>query len=976
MMTFWSFVGQWILAVLAAALAIYMPGRLLLRLLKMPMTVLERLAGSLVSGMALLVLFYWGISILDFQFLLWFYVLGCAGLEGWLTFQEERRKKRVPHYTNDPLPETLVKYWPLGLLVLGGMIAQAWFMVFTAWQGPEGMSLLAWHAQDAPWHIFNIYQFAHGFPPEMPGFAGQMLRNYHMFSDLLWGAIVFMVPIDPWHVYFRVAPFLYSGLLTLTVFVVARTWSGQNKIAYLAAALTIFSSNFGYLMPLFFGGEGKYFIWDSVFWVTSPMLNIFNPGVSASYALVMMGLWALLRWLRERRPAGLILLVLLWGVLPGFKVYPGLLVMAALLITGLLMLVFHRDWGGIIAGAVLSPLFLLVFLPPNLHAPGLVRLLPGFNLGTMLVAPDRMALMSSADFKMLFIQKPWLVGLIMAGLLLIFLVGNLGVRAIGLVSLLKTVRHPRRADPFMLFITLMVGGALAGAVLFVQVGMKWNTIQFFYYAVLISVLPAAEQFWRWGPRLKPGWRRVFLAGFILLGLPGIIQAWWVIDFKHELTPQTCEALAWLRKTAGKDEVILAPLPDKLVADQDYRQWQHERDRGIMTSMKAWRREARDLLSSSAIVPPKSRPAAPISEPVSVGKSSPTPSSQNERLAEAQLKLKTLVKEEIRAKQAVLEKRQALALARDTRALKSSQKNEADLKIEVLKKNIAEAAGSGKTAGALRDDGLGKTEELPVEDVLEEKAASEGLSREGKSGVQDQEGLHAAGKEDKFEDKELNEDSALSLTDHGVFNEPVEKKEEGLSPSNQGSSLAEVLTRELSKREALIQEEHEAKAEVLARTEELAQAGKQLQSKIRARKRALVKLQEIIAAMSEPKLPRPSPEAWEEGVKKPDPPRESKSSRWMDSPLVAALTFRNTYLEGTISGQIMGYRVQERARRMRYFYQQADILEAVKFLRDEDITYIILPAGTFWSFNPDGVPLRKVYENKDLAIYKFIPRGAW
>jgi hypothetical protein len=509
--------------------------------------------------------------------------------------------------------------------------------------------------------------------------------------------------------------------------------------------------------------------------------------------------------------------------------------------------------------------------------------------------------------------------------------------------------------------------------------MKWNTIQFFYYAVLISVLPAAEQFWIWAHRLKLGWRWVLLSGFILLGLPGIIQAWWVIDFKHEVSPQTSEALAWLRKTAKSDEVILSPLPDKLVAEQDYRQWQHERDRGDMTSMKAWHREARDLLSSGTIVSPKSRPLAPISEPVSEARSSPTPPAKAESLIMAQSKWKALVKEEAWAKQAVLKKKQALALARDALALKSSQKDEADLKVEALKKNIAEASGFAgiSVSGPLGED-LKKPEAHPVKEDLKEKTALEVINEEEESGIKDQEGLNEAEKEDKFEDKELNEDSALSLTDHGVFNEPIEKKEENLSRSNRDASLAEVLTRELSKREVLIQKEQKAKAEVLARTEELAQARKQWQNKIRARKRALVKLEEITAAMSEPKptKSRVTPEAVEADGEKPGSPRESKSPRWLDSPLVAALTFRNTYLEGTISGQIMGFTVQERARRMRYFYQKADILEAVKFLREENITYVILPKGTSWPFNPDGIPLRKVYENKDLAIYKFIPRGAW
>ncbi|MCK5218243.1 hypothetical protein KAR10_01900, partial [bacterium] len=530
-------------------------------------------------------------------------------------------------------------------------------------------------------------------------------------------------------------------------------------------------------------------------------------------------------------------------------------------------------------------------------------------------------------------------------------------------------------DPFMLFITLMVGGALVGSLLFVQVETRWNTIHFFYYAVLISVLPAAEQFWIWAHRLKPGWRRVFLAGFMLLGLPGIIQAWWVIDFKHELSPQICEALDWLRKTARSNEVILAPLPDKLVTEQGYRQWQHERDRGAITSIKAWRREAGNLSSSRTIVASKSPLAERLSEPDSKEKSSPTPPAQNEILAQVQSKLKALVKKEALAKQAVLRKKQALALAQDVLALKSSQKDEADIKIEGLKKNIAEAVGSTRTSVSGIPGEDRRKSEPPAEEDLEGKTASKVVNQKEASGAKDQEGLKEAGPEKEFEQKELSEDSALSLTDHGVFNEPVTKEEEKQSPGKQDPPLSEVLSRAMSKRQVLIREAQKARAAVQARLNDLEQARKQWQNKIREKKSLLVKLQEITVVMSEPKTPK-SRSTPEEEVEKPGSLRESKSPRWLDSPLVAALTFRNTYLEGTISGQTMGYKVQERARRMRHFYQKADILEAVKFLREENITYIILPEGTSWSFNPEGVPLRKVYENEDLAIYKFISRGAW
>jgi len=750
MMTFWSFAFQFCLAVLAILLGIYMPGRLILRAVKVELNSLEHLAASLVGGTGLLVLIYWSLSMLRFPAGLWFYLLICTALEVYFSMREWQKNKNTIPDPGAPLPETLLTHWPLWLLMLAGMIAQARFTVLTGWQGSEGVSLLAWHACDAPWHIFNLYQLAHRFPPEMPGFAGQTLQNYHMFSDLLWGAILRLVPVDPWHCYFRIAPLFYSGLLSLTTFVTARRWSGKIPVAYLAVAITLFCTNFGYVMPLLFGAH-NYFIWDSIFWVQPPMSMIFNPGVSSSFALFMMGLWALIQWTRRKNAGGfLVLLTLYWGVLPGFKVYPGVLVVAALLVSGGILLCFQRNYKQLVALAALLPLCLFVFLPFNLNAPSLIRFLPGFNLGTMLVAPDRMALMTSTELKVLFVQKPWLVFMIMAGLALLFLIGNLGVRVIGLLSLVRTLLTPRRADPVLMFIAVVICGAFAAPLLFVQQGVPWNTIQFFYYAVLISALPAAEQFWLWIQRYSLSRRYFFVTALFLLGLPGAVQSWIAVDFCYQSEEQVYAGLKWLQAQAKKDEVILRPLPDALMTDEGYQYWQRSQVRGRMTSLQEWRAEA-----------------------------------------------------------------------------------------EV----IAGRTGSGRQEAAETDD-----------------------TRTAKS------------KPD--EDVEVDEINSVQTKSKKCLSDKIKK------------------------------------------TDNL------------------------------PALER------------------------TDTALVASLVLKNTYLEGTVSAQIMGFPVEQRVQAVRRFYQSYDVVQAREFLEKEGIVYVILFRGQKLPFNPDGVPLKTIFANESMTIYKYIFPEGW
>jgi len=92
--------------------------------------------------------------------------------------------------------------------------------------------------------------------------------------------------------------------------------------------------------------------------------------------------------------------------------------------------------------------------------------------------------------------------------------------------------------------------------------------------------------------------------------------------------------------------------------------------------------------------------------------------------------------------------------------------------------------------------------------------------------------------------------------------------------------------------------------------------------------------------------------------------------------VASLTFANTYLEDTVSAQIMGHPVRERAAAVRFFYLSANVVEARDFLEKARITYVILDADQRFPFDPAGVPLKPVFSNGAVTIYKYIYARGW
>ena len=209
-------------------------------------------------------------------------------------------------------------------------------------------------------------------------------------------------------------------------------------------------------------------------------------------------------------------------------------------------------------------------MPINYHAPSLIRFLPGFNLATLIATPDHLQIMSSQGLKLLVAGKPVLAALLIGLMAPVFLIGNLGVRCLGLPRLWRAARYPGRADPMNLMAAVLVGAAWVCPILFVQQGEQWNTIQFFYYAILIAAVPAAEAFWDLTDALQPYWKYAWLAIFLILGAPGVIQAMVVLSgWGAHLPAEDCRAYEWLKRHAEPRDVIVRPLPDAMMTDTGY-----------------------------------------------------------------------------------------------------------------------------------------------------------------------------------------------------------------------------------------------------------------------------------------------------------------------------------------------------------------------------------------------------------------------
>ncbi len=577
---------------------LYLPGRLWLRAFRLQTNPLENLLIALVSGTALFTLIYRLYFGAAHGWWLWPLLLLLGVLEVWLHLKACRKKAcQAPDPSTAPV-EPLSRFWPLALVALAVAGLQGWFIYGSGWPGSQGMSFLAWHGVDAPWHIYNIIQFAKNQGLQMPGFAGMPLKNYHAFADLLLGGLAHLGGLNPWHLYFRIAPFFYSVMLAGLTFLVTLTWKKDKTAAYLAAMMMVVLSNFGYVLSLLFP-EKHYFLWDNLFWVAPPLTHLINPATSSSYLFFLAGFWSFLKWMETKKAGYLLTLGLVWGCLPGFKIYAGLLVALGLLTTGVIDLLARKDMKVLSAALAVLPLQAWIVLPGLNTSGKLIHFLPGYNLGTMLVAPDRLNLMSAQSLKALYLHDPVVVVLLMLLLLLVFLVGNLGLRVIALPSMIRSVVRLKQCDPFMLLAAVISLGGLAGAVGFVQTGLRWNTVQFFQYPMVLLTIISAVQLSGWLKDKMPLRQGIILGLFFALGLPGTIQAFHAITWKTTVGRDVLQAMTWFKEKVQQDRaVILRPLPENIRSDAGFALWLHGLKRGRLTSLSGLRQEARQALADA------------------------------------------------------------------------------------------------------------------------------------------------------------------------------------------------------------------------------------------------------------------------------------------------------------------------------------------------------------------------------------------
>ncbi len=359
----------------------------------------------------------------------------------------------------------------------------------------QGQGLKLQEVHDSTWHIALVKNLQLSIPPAHPSDSSIVLNNYHYFYDLFLATLAKFSHLSLFFLYYQFSVVFLSSLLLLSAYVLGRRL--LNKLAgFYLVFFTALVGSFSYLIPLFNPDQGWH---ESSFWVSQTLVMIVNPQVIYTLALTYIFILLLFLLLKTNVKKQLylqlnIILIILISTSIGFKSYTWVILSFVYALFLLFELLKYKDKKIILIGLV----YVLVSLPfvwlVTKFAGNSFFYEPMWFVNSMIESPDRV---NYLEWKFLqdhyLFKKNWLrFYFIEVKKVLIFYFGNLGIR--GLFIFLPVVflfsKHKNKEQKYLIQISWLVFlGFLFSSIfplIFLQRGTVWNSIQFWYYALIFA----------------------------------------------------------------------------------------------------------------------------------------------------------------------------------------------------------------------------------------------------------------------------------------------------------------------------------------------------------------------------------------------------------------------------------------------------------------------------------------------------------
>lgn len=555
----WRDTGVFLLALVAG---VYLPGRWLVRALRLPLDRLEETTLALVAGMTATTTVYKLAASAGRIELLWLW-LGASAVAA--VVAASRKRARTDAGTGARgfrFTGTGAAFAAIAVLVLTLLAVDNYRNGFTA---PSGAVRFNMHYFDGFTRAALARELTHAVPPQMP-FAAGLPISYHYDMNLFISFFYKYLGLELFDLIHRLTLTFYFAVILMSVFVFLRRWSRSRRAALMGTFLLIFGSGgLGWLAGSIGGFKsfwGKIFF--SFYLIDITAINPLLPALAVLFA----GLFLFAEYFETSRPGALAGGAYSLAALAGYKMTFSPPVLAALAGVALVAFLRRRDPRPALAAAsagVLTVPFLLAAYSHNVGGPAFglkIHFLKDWIGFAML------------DAKAFGLAKAWgrvfggdtgdLLGLALAALAgVVFIVGAFGI---SLAAFPSAVKEGFRAERNSLTTLTVLALAAASAGMFFLIdpvlgdrGRSWLIVDLLKLAGAAGLLLLAKFV---SSRLAgKTWvvRAAVTAIVLLAGLPNAVQ----FMFLKVTRPETriydsvfTEVCRYLTRETGPETIVL------------------------------------------------------------------------------------------------------------------------------------------------------------------------------------------------------------------------------------------------------------------------------------------------------------------------------------------------------------------------------------------------------------------------------------
>ncbi len=412
---------------------------------------------------------------------------------------------------------------------------------------------------DGMWHIAVAQSAFKTVPPRNPIFAGAALSGYNSLLDFIL-YIFSLLRITPFFMYFKILPLVWFASFTYGAIHLGAKISKKKIFTFMFLFLSYFGASFSFIIPLI---KAKTFLGTSSFLAMQSILTLTNVQLAFSYVFLFLILAILYEKKISKKQAALLFLYIFiqWGL----KFYAGFtstVIVGSVFVLRLMKEKNVRYFFFTLSIFFSSLISIIVNYNPfgNKAGGGLPFTFSPLALVWPLIEDPSMfysEYWSNAKYTLIASSKvsPRLL-LLMGGLILAYVILNLGPRIIGFIFLIKK-GISRKATQLDIAILIGILLSLAFPLFFVQRGMWWNTVQFFFLIFILLNIYTAEYISSCNTKIV---RNILVLIIIVISIPYTVDAlmgYITYPGVISVTDSEKRALGFLKTLP--DGVVYAPL---------------------------------------------------------------------------------------------------------------------------------------------------------------------------------------------------------------------------------------------------------------------------------------------------------------------------------------------------------------------------------------------------------------------------------